>query len=162
MIRLTTKIGSLTEIRTARAWEETNRLRTAGARTLVNAAIAEGVKVFIQESVAFVYRDGGTDWVTEDSPTDDGATPILAAASKAKNRQHASRKLAEKELSFALGFLRSRHAFEQRDGNDGAKAHAGTGWSWRELLFVNLRSGRGKSRRCGRRPAFGDLQRVRR
>jgi nucleoside-diphosphate-sugar epimerase len=79
LIRLTTKIGSLSAMRSAGAWEETNRLRTLGARTLVDAAIAEGVKVYIHESVAFVYRDGGLSWLMEDAATDDGGTRILRA-----------------------------------------------------------------------------------
>jgi nucleoside-diphosphate-sugar epimerase len=80
VLRLTAKIGSFSEIRRAKAWEETNRLRTEGARVLVDTAIAEGVKVYVNESVAFVYRDGGTKWLDEDAPTDDTGTPILAAA----------------------------------------------------------------------------------
>jgi nucleoside-diphosphate-sugar epimerase len=79
LIRLTTKIGSLSGMRSPGAWEETNRLRTRGARTLVDAAIAEGVKVYIHESVAFVYRDGGSSWLMEDAETDDGGTRILSA-----------------------------------------------------------------------------------
>jgi hypothetical protein len=80
VVRLTTKIGSLSGMRGARAWGETNRLRTTGARVLVDAAIAEGVKVYVHESVTFVYRDGGANWLTEDSPTDDTESAVLAAA----------------------------------------------------------------------------------
>jgi nucleoside-diphosphate-sugar epimerase len=79
LIRLTAKIVSLSAMRSAGAWEETNRLRTLGARTLVDAAIAEGVKVYIHESVVFVYRDGGSSWLMEDATTDDGGTRILRA-----------------------------------------------------------------------------------
>jgi nucleoside-diphosphate-sugar epimerase len=80
LIRLTTKIGSLTKISSAKAWEETNRLRTVGARILVDAAIAEKLKIYIHESVTFVYRDGETQWLTEDAPTDDAGSPIMRAA----------------------------------------------------------------------------------
>jgi len=79
LIRLTTKIASLSGMRSVRAWEETNRLRTTGARTLVDAALAEGVKVYVHESVTFVYRDGGSSWLSEDAATDDGGTRILEA-----------------------------------------------------------------------------------
>lgn len=79
VIRLTTKIGSLSKVRSKRAWEETNRLRTEGARILVDAAISERVKVYIHESVAFVYRDSGGDWLSEEAPTD-GKTAILTPA----------------------------------------------------------------------------------
>ena len=79
LIRLTTRIGSLLGMRSAGAWEETNRLRTVGARILVDAAIAEGVKVYVHESVGFVYQDGKSSWLTEEAATDDGGTRILSS-----------------------------------------------------------------------------------
>lgn len=80
VVRLTTKIGSMMSIRDAKAWAETNRLRTEGARILVDAAIAEGVSAYIHESITFVYADGGTRWLNEDSRTDDGSSEVLRAA----------------------------------------------------------------------------------
>jgi nucleoside-diphosphate-sugar epimerase len=80
LIRLTTKIGSMMKIRDAKMWAETNRLRTEGTRILVDAAIAEGVPAYIHESVTFVYADGGTRWITEDAPVDEGGGEILRAA----------------------------------------------------------------------------------
>lgn len=80
LIRLTTKIGSIAGMRAARAWEETNRLRTVGAHILVDAAIAAGVPSYVHESVVFVYRDGGSNWLGEDAAIDDGGTAILRAA----------------------------------------------------------------------------------
>jgi len=62
------------------AWQETNLLRTEGARILVDSAIAEGVKIYVHESITFVYADGGTDWITEDNSTDDGESDILRSA----------------------------------------------------------------------------------
>jgi nucleoside-diphosphate-sugar epimerase len=80
VLRLTTKIPALMKMRNANAWLETNRLRTEGARLLVDAAIAEHVSIYVHESVTAVYRDGGTGWLTEDAPTDDGGKAILRAA----------------------------------------------------------------------------------
>ena len=79
LIRLTTKIGPMAKIRDSKMWEETNRLRTEGARVLVDAAMQEGVPAYIHESVTFVYADGGTRWLTEDSRTDAGGGSILHA-----------------------------------------------------------------------------------
>jgi hypothetical protein len=59
---------------------EINRLRTAGASVLVNAAIAEKASVYLHESITFVYRDGGSAWLDENSPVDDAGSPILRAA----------------------------------------------------------------------------------
>lgn len=82
VLRLTTKIPPLMRMRNRAAWTETNRLRTIGARTLVDAAIAEHISTYIHESVTFVYADGGSRWLDEDASTDDGGTEILGAALK--------------------------------------------------------------------------------
>ena len=79
VVRLTTKIGRLTEISKRRAWDETNQLSTEGARILVDAALAEGIGTYVHESVTFVYRDGGEAWLAEDAPVDDGGSHVLGA-----------------------------------------------------------------------------------
>jgi len=81
VVRLTTKIPQpMLKMRSPAAWRETNRLRTAGARRLVDAAIAARVPAYIHESITFVYADGGDQWLDEDARVDDGGTEILRAA----------------------------------------------------------------------------------
>ena len=80
ILRLTTKIPSIAKMRNRAAWQETNLLRTEGARILVDAGIAEGAQVYVHESITFVYADAGTQWITEDAPTDDGESEILRSA----------------------------------------------------------------------------------
>ncbi len=50
------------------AWRVNDRLRTVGSRVVAAAAEAAGVRRLIQESVSFLYTDGGDEWITEDSP----------------------------------------------------------------------------------------------
>src|SRR5207244_11677471 len=69
----------MAKLRDPRTWTETMRLRTTGAHLLVDAAIAEGVPVYMHESVCFVYADGGESWLSEDARTDDGGTALLRA-----------------------------------------------------------------------------------
>lgn len=76
-VRLTTKFGRMAKLRDPRTWTETMLLRTTGARILVDAALAEGVPIYVHESVSFVYRDGGANWLDEDSATEDGGTMLL-------------------------------------------------------------------------------------
>ncbi|MCB9376943.1 MAG: NAD(P)-dependent oxidoreductase [Microthrixaceae bacterium] len=52
------------------AWRRNHRVRVDGSRAVTNAAIAAGVDVLVQESVAMVYPDCGTAWITEDIPAD--------------------------------------------------------------------------------------------
>jgi nucleoside-diphosphate-sugar epimerase len=79
VLRLTTKFGAMSKLRDSRTWAETMRLRTTGARVLVDAALAEGVKTYVHESVSYVYADGGQNWLNEGSPTHDAGASILRA-----------------------------------------------------------------------------------
>lgn len=51
-----------------RSWEMNDRLRSEATGLLVDSAIANGVSGFIQESITFIYADGGAGWLDEDSP----------------------------------------------------------------------------------------------
>jgi len=52
------------------AWRENDRLRTQGVRNVVDAAREAHVRRLVQESVSFLYADGGDAWLTEASPLD--------------------------------------------------------------------------------------------
>jgi nucleoside-diphosphate-sugar epimerase len=53
------------------AWEENDRLRSEGARILVDAAIENGARIFVQPSVTFTYPPEGE--VDEDTPVSENA-----------------------------------------------------------------------------------------
>jgi nucleoside-diphosphate-sugar epimerase len=59
VINLATKIPTLAHGARDTAWAENTRIRTEGSRNLVDAAIAAGAGVYVQESIAFVYGDHG-------------------------------------------------------------------------------------------------------
>ena len=50
------------------AWKENDRVRREGSSNLVDAALAEGVSRFIQESYAPVYPSSGDHWIDENTP----------------------------------------------------------------------------------------------
>jgi nucleoside-diphosphate-sugar epimerase len=50
------------------AWRENDRIRREGSANLVDAALATGVRRFVQESFAPVYQDRGSDWIDETVP----------------------------------------------------------------------------------------------
>jgi len=52
------------------AWRDNDRIRQEGSRNLVDAALAAGAGRYVQESIVFVYRDHGAEWITEASPLD--------------------------------------------------------------------------------------------
>ena len=68
VVNFATKIPPIMRMRWKGAWKENDRLRTEGSRVLVDAALAAGAAVYVQESITFMYRDGGDAWLDEDSP----------------------------------------------------------------------------------------------
>jgi len=79
VMHLATRIPPIMQARRASAWEENSRLREEGTRVLVDAALANGVRHFVAESITFIYTDGGSNWLDERSPVDAGVglQPVL-------------------------------------------------------------------------------------
>lgn len=68
VLHLATKIPPIMRMRSRGAWKENDRLRTAGSAILVDAAVAARASVYIQESITFLYGDGGDEWLEEEVP----------------------------------------------------------------------------------------------
>jgi nucleoside-diphosphate-sugar epimerase len=78
VVHLATAIPPLARMRRPGAWHTNDRLRTHATRNLVDAAIAAGAEVFVQESISFVYADGGAAWLDESATVD---PPVAATRS---------------------------------------------------------------------------------
>ena len=52
------------------AWDANNRLRIEGTPRLVQASLAAGVSVYIQQSIEMAYPDMGDQWIDESTPFD--------------------------------------------------------------------------------------------
>jgi nucleoside-diphosphate-sugar epimerase len=77
VLHLATRIPPPERFEEPEAWEENDRLRTEGARVLVDAALEAGVATFVQPTVAFVYpRDAPAD---EDTPVGQVAPNLRSA-----------------------------------------------------------------------------------
>ena len=70
VVNLTTKIPPPDKALRDSAWEENDRIRTEVSSNLAEAASAGGTGVFVQESLAFMYPDGGDEWLDESVPVD--------------------------------------------------------------------------------------------
>jgi len=71
IVNLATHIPPVAQAARPAAWQENDRIRTEGSRNLVDAALAAGARVYVQESIAFLYGDHGGAWV------DAATTPIV-------------------------------------------------------------------------------------
>lgn len=83
VVNLATHIPSLTQMARMSAWAENERIRTEGSTNLVDAALAAGATVFVQESLAFVYGEHGDDWLSADT-TGWGDSPFVGAVQTAE------------------------------------------------------------------------------
>lgn len=70
VINLATRIPTGADAVRTKAWADNDRLRREASRNLAAAAIAAGAGRFVQESLAFAYRDGGAEWLDESAPLD--------------------------------------------------------------------------------------------
>lgn len=65
VINLATSVPPSSRAMLPGAWREMDRIRRDASAILVDAALAEGVGCFIQESFAPIYADRGDEWIDE-------------------------------------------------------------------------------------------------
>jgi nucleoside-diphosphate-sugar epimerase len=69
------------------AWAENDRVRTEASAAIARAAQAAGVGRLVQESIAFVYADGGDAWLDEDAPVAGGGVTTTALTAERNARE---------------------------------------------------------------------------
>jgi nucleoside-diphosphate-sugar epimerase len=69
------------------AWEENDRMRTEASAAIARAAGAAGAHRLVQESIAFVYADGGDAWLDEDAPVAGGGVTTTALTAERNARE---------------------------------------------------------------------------
>jgi UDP-glucose 4-epimerase len=87
VVNLLTHIPGVDRMADPSAWEENNRLRTRASAAVARAAQTAGVKRLVQESIAFVYADGGDAWLDEDAPATGGGVTTTALAAERNVRE---------------------------------------------------------------------------
>jgi nucleoside-diphosphate-sugar epimerase len=70
VLNLATRIPSPAKAAVPGAWKENDRIRRQASTALVDAALEACAFRFVQESVVFMYADGGEAWLDEDAPVD--------------------------------------------------------------------------------------------
>ena len=87
------------------SWRVNDRLRSEGSRTVAAAAEAAGVRRLVQESVSFLYTDGGEGWISETSPLSvtRALEPAAVAESNATSFASASREAVVLRFGSVVG-----------------------------------------------------------
>jgi nucleoside-diphosphate-sugar epimerase len=86
VVNLLTHIPSADRMGDPSAWEENDRLRTEASAAVARAARDAGVGRLVQESIAFVYADGGDAWLDEDAPVAGGGVTTTALTAERNAR----------------------------------------------------------------------------
>jgi 2-alkyl-3-oxoalkanoate reductase len=63
ILHLASKIPTTMNLGKRSAWEETDRIRSEGTHTIVDAALAQQVRTVIYPSICFAYADSGAQWI---------------------------------------------------------------------------------------------------
>ena len=87
VVNLLTHVPSADRMGDPTAWDENNRVRTEASAAIARAAQAAGVKRLVQESIAFVYADGGDAWLDEDAPVAGGGVTTTALTAERNARE---------------------------------------------------------------------------
>src|SRR5213078_1582128 len=69
------------------AWAENDCVRTEASAAIAGAADAAGVRRLVQESIAFVYADGGGAWLDEDASVAGGGVTTTALTAEHNARE---------------------------------------------------------------------------
>ena len=88
VVNLLTHVPSADRMADPSAWAENDRVRTEASAAIAHADKAARVHRLVQESIAFVYADGGDAWLDEDAPVAGGGvtTTALTAERNARER----------------------------------------------------------------------------
>ena len=78
VVNVLTHVPSVDRMGDMSAWAENDRLRTEASAAVARAARAARVQRLVQESIAFVYADGGDAWLEEDAPVAGGGVTTTA------------------------------------------------------------------------------------
>jgi UDP-glucose 4-epimerase len=87
VVNLLTHVPSADRMADPAAWAENDRVRTEASAAIARAADAAGVQRLVQESIAFVYADGGDAWLDEDAPVAGGGVTSTALTAERNARE---------------------------------------------------------------------------
>ena len=87
VVNLLTHIPAADAMPAPEAWAENDRLRREGSAVIARAAEAAGARRLIQESLAFLYADGGDAWISEDAPVHPTGTTETAFVAESNAAQ---------------------------------------------------------------------------
>lgn len=90
VVNLATSIPSLSKASRPSAWKLNDQIRREGSKNLVDAALATNAERYVQESIVFLYADGGDRWLDESAPIRPNSTTASSLDAEAAANRVAS------------------------------------------------------------------------
>src|SRR5690349_9715359 len=87
VVNLLTHVPRADRMADPSAWAENDRVRTEASAAIARAAQGAGVRRLVQESIAFVYAEGGDAWLDEDAPVAGGGMTSSALIAERNARE---------------------------------------------------------------------------
>lgn len=109
VMNLATNIPPMARAAMPGAWDTNDRIRREASRDLVDAALATGAQRYVQESISFIYADGGDAWLDEDSPVTAVANLASVLEAEANARRFTDSGGVGVVLRFAYFYGRDSH-----------------------------------------------------
>jgi nucleoside-diphosphate-sugar epimerase len=136
---LATHIPDLTKAARSRAWAENDRIRTEGARNLVDGALAGAAQCYLQESISFFYVDSGDAWVDEDTEIDAPtfARTFLAAESHAQRMCAAGNDAVVLRFGMFYGFDTSHTRLQLKSARRGISPFPGPKDTYQTFIHID-------------------------
>jgi nucleoside-diphosphate-sugar epimerase len=121
------------------AWEENDRIRRDASRNLVDAALAAGANRYVQESIAFVYADGGQQVLDESASIAATGVSSAAVVAEAEAARFAARGGAGVALRFGQFYgFDSSHTVQAIEATlAGLPAELGPGTAYRSPVTTD-------------------------
>jgi nucleoside-diphosphate-sugar epimerase len=119
------------------AWEENDRLRTTASAAIARAARAAGVGRLVQESIAFVYADGGDAWLDEDAPAVGGGVTTTALEAERNARELSGGDTVVLRFGLFVGPDSGSALAALEAARGGASVAAGPPGAYRPMLWLD-------------------------
>jgi UDP-glucose 4-epimerase len=136
VINLLTHIPSTDRVADPRAWEENDRLRTEASAAIARAARAARVQRLVQESIAFVYADGGEAWLDEDATVVGGGVTTTALTAERNARELFDGETVVLRFGLFMGPDSGFTLAALEEARGGASAAVGPPGAYRPMLWL--------------------------
>jgi UDP-glucose 4-epimerase len=136
VINLLTHIPSTDRVADPRAWEENDRLRTEASAAIARAARAARVQRLVQESIAFVYADGGEAWLDEDATVVGGGVTTTALTAERNARELFDGETVVLRFGLFMGPDGGFTLAALEEARGGASAAVGPPGAYRPMLWL--------------------------